>query len=87
MAGKIYFKRMVDDMVIATEHLQNSAVNVVFINIDWKASRHSSEKTLAKNLRLLDATISSVVRKMSPALICLCEVGVASQPLNAAQMK
>ena len=73
-------------MVIATEHLQNSAVNVVFINIDWKTSRHSSEKTLAKNLRLLDATISSVVRKMSPALICLCEVGVASQPLNAAQM-
>ena len=75
-----------NDMVIATEHIQKSQVNVVFINIHWKASRHLSSKTITKNLRVLDATISSVVRKMSPALICLCEVGQAAKLLNADQM-
>ena len=76
-----------DNMVIATEHTQNSVANVVFINIDWKASRHISAKALAKNLRVLDGTISSVVRKMNPAVICLCEVGEAARPLSAEQMQ
>ena len=80
-------------MTAATEHapevlrLQNAiAANVVFINIDWKASRHNTGR-LAANMKLLGKTIAGVVRNMNPKMICMCEVGVASDPLTKEQMK
>ena len=47
--------------------------NVVFINIDWKASRMLG--TLDANMKLLAGTIEGVVRNMNPTMICMCEVG------------
>ena len=80
-------------MTAGTEHaqevllLQSTAMsaNVVFINIDWKASRHN--KTLEHNMRLLGKTIAGVVRNMKPTMICMCEVGVATVPLTEEQMQ
>jgi len=80
-------------MTAATEHgqevlrLQSTAMsaNVVFINIDWKASRHN--KTLETNMMLLGWTIARVVRNMKPAMVCMCEVGEASIPLTKEQMQ
>jgi len=60
------------------------SANVVFINIDWKASRHN--KTLEANMKLLGLTIAGVVHNMKPAMVCMCEVGVASIPLTKEQM-
>jgi len=81
-------------MTAATQHalevlrLQSTAIaaNVVFINIDWKASRHNTGR-LEANMELLGKTIASVVRNMNPKMICMCEVGVASYPLTEEQMK
>ena len=61
------------------------SANVVFINIDWKASRHN--KTLKANMELLGLTIAGVVRNMKPAMVCMCEVGAASIPLTKEQMQ
>ena len=80
-------------MSAATEYgqeaplLQSTAVsaNVVFINIDWKASRHN--RTLEANMRLLGKTIAGIVRNMNPTMICMCEVGEASKPLPEEQMQ
>ena len=82
-------------MAAATGHdreallLQSTAVsaNVVFINIDWKASRHASETALKANMSLLGKTIAGVVRNMNPTMICMSEVGVASNPLTKQQMQ
>ena len=80
-------------MTAATGHsqevlpLQSTAMsaNVVFINIDWKASRHN--KTPKANMRLLGKTIAGVVRNMNPTMICMCEVGNATAPLTEEQMQ
>ena len=77
----------------ATEHspevplLQSTGMsaNVVFINIDWKASRHF--KTLNDNMKLLGNTIANVVHNMNPTMICMCEVGEATNPLTEEQMQ
>ena len=61
------------------------AANMVFINIDWKASRHN--KTLKANMRLLENTIFGVVCNMNPAMICMCEVGVVTVPLPEDQLR
>ena len=81
-------------MAAATEHgkeallLQSTVMsaNVVFINIDWKKSRHN-KGTLAKNMRTLGKTIAGVVRNMKPAMICMREVGEAPVPLTEEQMQ
>ena len=67
--------------------LQSTAmfVNVVFINIDWKESRH--HKTLGANMIVLSKTITDVVNKMNPTMICMCEVGVSAIPLTQEQMQ
>ena len=80
-------------MTAATEHnpeaplLQSTgkSVNVVFINTDCKASRHF--KTLNANMKLLGKTIANVVRNMNPTMICMCEVGEATNPLTLEQMQ
>ena len=70
-----------------TEHSHNTEVNIVFINIDWKKSRHNTQKTTVKNLASLHRTIISVVQQMRPAVICMCEVGNAGRTLSADQMR
>ena len=80
-------------MIAATEHSQavpllqstGMSANVVFINIDWKASRHF--KTLNDNMKLLGNTIANVVHNMNPTMICMCEVGEATNPLTQEQMQ
>ena len=56
------------------------AANVVFINIDWKAARHN--KRLETIMQLLNNKIFGVVWGMSPAMICMCEVGAVANPLT-----
>ena len=81
------------EMNAATEHdqekllLQSAAMsaNIVFINIDWKESRHHS--TLKANMTILGKTITNVVQKMNPTMICMCEVGVATISLTQEQMQ
>ena len=70
------------EVTAATEH----SANVVYINIDWKASRHN-EKAFARNMQKLRLTIGSVVQNMSPTKICMCEVGEATRPLSSRQMQ
>jgi len=80
-------------MTAATEHgdavlcLQSTAMlaNVVFINIDWKASR--LDENLEANMMLLGRTIARVVRNMKPAMVCMCQVGEASNPFTKEQMQ
>ena len=68
--------------------LQSTVIaNIVFINIDWKDSRHATEKSTRRNLNLLANTIDDVVRKMRPAMICMVEVGVSHQPLTLPHME
>ena len=55
-------------------------VKIIFVNIDWKTSRHNNEKTTKKNLTLLADTTSRIVTNMKPAVICCCEVGTAMEP-------
>ena len=81
-------------MAAAAQHgneallLQSSvtSANVVFINIDWKATRHNS-KRLKANMSKLGETIGGVVRNMKPAMICMCEVGSVSSPLTVECMQ
>ena len=78
-------------MAAATEAalmLQSTAAsaNVLFINMDWKASRHSA-KRLKPNMALLDKTITNVVRKMNPTMICMSEMGEAKNPMTREQMQ
>jgi hypothetical protein len=63
-----------------------TSANVVFINIDWKATRHNS-KRLKANMSKLGETIGGVVRNMKPAMICMCEVGSVSSPLTVECMQ
>ena len=68
--------------------LQSTALsaNVVFINIDWKASRHNA-KAVKSDMQTVANTITGVVRNMNPAMICMCEVGLATIPLTEEQMQ
>jgi hypothetical protein len=80
-------------MAAATEHgkeallLQSTVMsaNVVFINIDWKKSRHGNR--LRANMRTLGETIAGVVRNMRPAMICMSEVGEVPIPLTEEHMQ
>ena len=62
-------------------------VNVVFVNIDWKKSRHVNEKSTRRNMKMLHEPIAGIVRRMQPAMLCMCEVGEASNLLTQAHMK
>ena len=62
------------------------SANVVFINIDWKKSRHN-DHALNRNMKILDRTIAGVVHNMTPAMICMCEVGEAHIPLTKDNMQ
>ena len=72
-------------MSFAPPLLQNM-VHLVYANIDWKAGRHETSKAEKRNLTTLENTLSSIMQNMHPAVLCLCEVGTATQPLNAQMM-
>ena len=74
-------------LTAATGHSPCTSARVVFINIDWKASRHSSAKALKRNMQTLGQTIGGVVRNMRPTMICMCEVGEATRALSSKEMK
>ncbi len=61
------------------------SANVVFANIAWKESRH--HRTLNANMKLLNNTITDIVRKLNPTVICMCEVGETTIPLSGEQMQ
>ena len=63
------------------------SINVVFVDRDWKKSRHYSEKSTRKNMKILHPTIAGIVREIKPAMLCMCEVGEASNPLTHANMQ
>ena len=71
---KVKRNRNDHQVTAATEHSRLAAsANVVFINIDWKASRMRSQ--LNKNMSKLAKTFAGVVFHMNPTMICMCEVG------------
>ena len=71
-----------------TEQLSQSTTiaNIIFINIDWKMSRHINPACTDKNLGILAKTTSSIVTNMKPAVICCCEVGTAMSPMTVEEM-
>jgi len=64
-----------------------TGVNIIFVNIDWKSSRHNTTESTRRNLKKLTHTITSIVTNMKPALICCCEVGEAKHPMSMEQMQ
>ena len=72
-----------------TVPLQQSTtkVNIIFINLDWKRSRHDNNDSTRRNLAVLAKTTRSIVRNMKPAVICCCEVGTAMSPMTSEQMR
>ena len=67
--------------------LQSAAdVNIIFVNIDWKASRHANAVSTRRNLAKLWKTTCSIVTKMNPAVICCCEVGEVPRPMKLEHM-
>ena len=63
------------------------SANLVFINIDWKKSRHQNQKALRRNMKILGNTITNVVQEMNPTAICMCEVGTEKIPLTEEEMQ
>ena len=59
---------------------------VVFVNIDWKASRHNTVASDDRNMKHLKTTVSSIIWTHNPVVICFCEVGESSNPLTWYQM-
>jgi hypothetical protein len=67
--------------------LQSTAdTNIIFVDINWKRSRHDTEGSTRRNMTALADTISSIVTSMKPAVICCCEAGEAMKPMTKEQM-
>ena len=62
-------------------------VNVILVNIDWKKAWHNIEKSSRRSMKVLHDTIAGIVRQMTPAVLCMCEVGTASDLLTEAHMQ
>ena len=79
------------DTSASTEHgtgplLQSTAgANIIFINIDWKRSRHDNPASARRNLTKLANTTSSIVTNMKPAVICCCEAGQVMSPMTGSR--
>ena len=71
-------------IVRATERL---GMNIIFVNIDWKRSRHDSDAAERRNLQQLAGTVDSIVSQLRPAVVCFCEFGEVAQPLYAAHVE
>ena len=78
--------------VVATERATTSFKMVrdhsivVFVNIDWKASRHNTVDSANRNMKRLKTTVRSIIKTHKPVVICFCEVGESSNPLSLDQM-
>ena len=59
-------------------------MNIIFVNIDWKRSRHDSATAERRNLVQLARTVDSIVIQLRPAVVCFCEFGEVMNPLSAA---
>ena len=68
----------------ATERL---GMNIVFVNLDWKRSRHDSDAAEHRNLQKLARTVDSIVMQLEPAVVCFCEFGEVMHPLYAANVQ
>ena len=71
---------------VSTNAVKQDYSIVVFVNIDWKKSRHDNKKVADKNLDLLKGTVRSIIKIHEPVVICFCEVGETSQPMTSSQM-
>ena len=67
--------------------LLQSTSTLGFVNIDWKASRHTAAHSTLRNMRRLCSTIADIVQKMQPSILCMCEVGEVSNPLTQSHME
>ena len=72
-------------MALVTQ--RKTALNIVFVNLDWKATRHATLKATQRNKPVLEKTIASIVAHMHPDIICMCEVGEAHIPISPEHMK
>ena len=70
----------------STNAVERDYSTVVFVNIDWKASRHNTELAVKRNMDLLKTTVRSIVKTHKPVVICFCEVGETGNPLTLRQM-
>ena len=70
----------------STNALKHNHSIVVFVNIDWKASRHNTVASVNRNMKRLKTTVRSIIMTHKPGVICFCEVGVTSNPLTLDQM-
>ena len=61
-------------------------IAIIFVNIDWKKSRHESAEAVTRNLKKLHMTTCSIVSQMKPAVICCCEVGNVRIPMTTPQV-
>jgi hypothetical protein len=70
----------------STNALEDNHSIVVFVNIDWKATRHNTVAATNRNMNILKTTVRSIIMTHKPVVICFCEVGVTSNPLTLDQM-
>ena len=70
----------------STDALKHNHSIVVFVNIDWTASRHNTVASDRRNMKRLKTTVRSIIRTHEPVVICFCEVGDSSNPLTLYQM-
>ncbi len=66
---------------------ERPGMNIIFVNIDWKRSRHESDAAERRNLQQLAGTVDSIVSQLRPAVVCFCEFGEVAQPLYAAHVE
>ena len=73
------------DMASATQ--RSGTINIVYLNTDWKQSRHDTPESRSRNKRKLQETIESIAASMHPDILCMCEVGVASALMTEQQLE
>ena len=72
-------------MASATQ--RSGTINIVYLNTDWKQSRHDTPESRSRNKRKLQETIESIAASMHPDILCMCEVGVASALMTEQQLE
>ena len=79
-------RESVGNVPAAAEHGQPAAAehgtNIAFANMDWKRARHTG-KHWQQHRATWQRTTEEIIRGFDPAVICFCEVGEVSQPLEA----
>ena len=73
-------------MTSATQR-SKTCLHIVYVNIDWKDSRHNTDESTSRNKTRLQETIFSIVAHMQADILCMCEVGLPCQPMSDEHMK